>query len=141
MIWLALLLAHPPETSEVAPAEFRRKVALHHMCVTEQATDSGYKEVGLIYLERGENAANVAVTKVGNQPPMFEKGIVTAVRSEKEPNVTRMFVSVAGEQGGRPAQLEITLTLKESDGMGVSLNLSQGSKGLRFRCFPDIRDK
>ncbi|OYW22713.1 MULTISPECIES: hypothetical protein [unclassified Sphingomonas] len=138
MIWLALLVAPPLQTSEVAPEEFRRKVTLNHMCITELPTESGYKEVGLISLVRGENAANVAVTKVKNQPSMFEKGFVTAAKVEKEPNVTRLIASLDGEQQGRPAKLEITLTFKDGDGMGVALNIFESAKETRFFCFPQV---
>ena len=135
MIWLAIPAVH---TSVVAPDEFRRKVALRHMCVTEQATESGYKEVGLLRLERGDNLANVAVTKPANQPPMFEKGIVTAARSETGADTTRLIAYLNGERAGRPAKLTITLTMKKNDGMAVALDLSEEGKNLQFRCFPEV---
>ena len=136
MIWLTMLAV---QTVAVEPEEFRRKVALRHMCVTEQATESGYKEVGLLRLERGENLANVAVTKPASQAPMFEKGIVTAARSEKEADVTRIIASLEGEHAGHPAKLTITLTMKTNDGMAVALDLSEAGKNLRFRCFPEVQ--
>ena len=139
MIGSVFLALQSPVASEVAPEEFRRKVGLHHMCLTDHATASGYKEVGLLYLARGENVADVALSKPANQPPMFEKGLVTQVKSEKEDGLTRIVATLNGQRSARAAQMVITLSLRHGDGMGVSVNLLQGGEHLQLRCFPDIR--
>jgi hypothetical protein len=139
VIALALIAAQATEITELAPDVFRRQVALHHMCITDQPTESGYKEIGLLYLDAGENLPNVTVT-AKDRAAFFEKGIVTAVKIEKSVEAKRWIASMKGERQGRPAQLQMTLTRKTaSPGMGVDLNLSENGKDTRFRCMPDIR--
>lgn len=136
---MALLVIQAAQSSVVAPEEFRRKVALHHMCLTDKVMeDTGYRELGLLYLDREGNLANVALTRK-DRPALFEKGLVTAVRSEKDAAETRVIASLNGEREGRPATLTMTLSRKTGDGLGVALTLSQGGRDRQYKCFPDIR--
>lgn len=139
MIGVVLLAAQSANVSAVLPEEFRRKVALHHMCLTDDVMeDTGYRELGLLYLERGDNLPNVALTRKG-RPALFEKGVVTEASGEKYEGGSNVVATLAGEREGKPANLTITLQRKEGDGMAVKLMLSQDGRVRNYRCVPDIR--
>ncbi|WP_432770637.1 MAG: hypothetical protein HEQ22_07860 [Sphingopyxis sp.] len=136
---MTFLAAQAVQTSVVAPEEFRRKVGLHHMCITDEVMqDTGYRELGLLYVDRGENLPDVALVRK-NRPALFEKGLVTAARSEQDDEGSRLIASLKGEREGRPADLTMTLNRKKGDGLGVTLLLSQAGRGREYSCFPDIR--
>lgn len=133
---LAFLALQGVETFEVAPEEFRRKVEFRHFCVTDQVTQSGYKEVGMLEIERGENLPNFALTKSADRPPMFEKGIVAAVRGEKTHDETRLIASLNGERGGSAAVLVLTVAIHKRGYTNVSLQLTGGGERLTLFCVP-----
>lgn len=139
MTWFLLLAAQAAGMSAVAPEEFRGKVSLHHMCLTDEVMpDTGYKELGLLRVERGENLPNVALTSNGGRPALFEKGLVTEASGGKDGESSRVIALLKGERDGKPADLTITLERKDKYGMAVNLTLTQNGRIREYRCFPDF---
>ena len=136
MIDLILVADPPAAVSTMTPDEFRRSVRLHSVCITETPTEAGGKELAELYVEPGENLPNVALGKTAGQPPMFEQGSVTSVKTETEAAVTSLVAVLQGQRGGRPAQLRILFPTKW--GESVRAILSQDNRDLRFECIPDI---
>ena len=138
-IGFALIAAQLVSSTAVTPEEFRREVALHHVCFTDKVMeDTGYREMGFLYLDRGENLPNVALVRAQKDlPPLFEKGVVTAARRESEADKNSLIAFVEGERGGQPANLEIRLSRKKGDGLSVKLSLSQDGRDREYFCGVD----
>ena len=140
MIWLALLAAEVTTPSIVVPEEFRRKAAFQHMCITDKIMeDTGYKELGLLNIERGGNLPNFALVRAQkDRPALFEKGLVTEAFGKKNAEDSWVTAKLIGERDGRPANLDVTLKNKTGDGMAVTLVLTQDGRTREFRCFPHL---
>ena len=141
MIELILAADNPPAASSVAPEEFRRKVELSRACLSETPMESGFKELGQLDLEPGDNLPNIVLTKSAGQPAMFDQGLVTDVEVEKQDDTTRLIATVKGQRMAQPAELKITISTKPGARpnvtlvTNVTLVLKQGMRATPFICF------
>jgi hypothetical protein len=137
MIAVFLISAQAATPSAVAPEEFRRKVEFQHMCISDAIMpDTGFRELGLLNVKRGENLPDFALVRSQkDKPALFEKGIVTAADGIKNDAGSRVTAILTGEREGRPAKLTVILTRKTGDGMGLDLLLTQDERVREYRCF------
>lgn len=137
MILLGLQSASP---STMTPDEFRQRLVLRHMCITNEVmADTGYRELGMLYVDRGSNLPNIALTRsIATDPPHFEHGVATSVVAETNSDGSLVTARLAGERLGQPAEMTIAIEQKIGDGTGIALTLTQeGLPTRQFRCWPD----
>ena len=142
MIVLALALAAsigPLEANTVTPEEFRRKIAFLHVCVTEVLPETGFRELGRLDVERGDNTPSVQLFSNGPSH-LFENGFVTRVDTRKGDNLLVLYAHLVGERNGQPATLVIRdehNTGKGTRQVTATLEFKGGSR--EYQCDPTFR--
>ena len=145
MLTLIFLALQSTNVGGMTPEEFRQRLVLRHMCITTDVmADTGYRELGRLYVDQGANLPNIGLTRsTATDAAHFEQGLVTAVTVETSPDRSLVTAQLAGERHGRPAEMAVAIERRVGDGTGIALTLTQeGLPTRRFRCWPDIpRDR
>ena len=135
----ALLLASlspPIAEAKVEPAEFRRKVEYQHVCITEVLPETGFRELGRLDLQRGENIAEIKLASNGPRHH-FENGMVERVDTQDFDDGVALIVHVTGERQGQPAKLVIRDEHRRY--RHITAALTQGELKREYRCDPTVR--
>ncbi len=141
MLTLALLALQSAGSGTMTPEDFRQRLVLRHMCITNDVmADTGYRELGLLFADRGGNLPTIGLTRSKTTDPAhFQQDLVTAVTVETSADRSLVTAQVAGERQGRPAAMTIAIERKLGDGTGIDLTLTQDGLPTRhYRCWPDI---
>lgn len=139
---IALVLAAslgPVVADNVAPEEFRRKVAFQHVCITDVLPETGYRELGRLDVEKGDNTPTVRLFSNGPSHH-FENGYVTRVDTQKGDDLVVFFAHLTGERNGGPATLVIRDEHNSSLGTRVVTAELEFEGGTReYQCDPTLR--
>lgn len=132
---LAVALDGATKTS-VSPDEYRRKIAYYHVCVTEVLQETGFRELGVLDLDTGENLPVIALASNGPSH-QFENGIVASVDVEKDDAGFVLYAHIIGERNGSPAKLMIRDEQKRY--RVVTATLEQSDLKREYECSPNVR--
>ncbi|MFU7528571.1 hypothetical protein [Qipengyuania sp. ASV99] len=144
MIALTLALAAelgPVGANTVAPEEFRQKVAFLHVCITDVLPETGYRELGTLDVEKGNNAPTVRLFSNGPSH-QFENGYITRVDTQKGDDIVVFYAHLTGERDGGPATLVIRDEHNAGRGTRVVTAKLEFDGGTReYQCDPTFRQQ
>jgi hypothetical protein len=138
---LALLLAQAASSETMTPEMFRQGLELQHLCITDTVlSDTGFRELGRLNVERGQNLPDIALIRSRPQdPPHFENGIVASVSIEVIGPLRRWTATINGERSGRPALAVLVIEREGNRSGGITLNVFQdGLPSRRYNCMPTV---